>query len=79
MNHFLGELNDDQLDGLANLSFDLAKASLVLVFLPFSEITTNLLISVIKMLSGLFLGLVFVYLALVLLKGKERNRKRKKI
>ncbi len=73
MNQYFTDLNNDQLDGLAKLSFDLSKAALVLVFLPISEINSSMVLSVVRMVVGLFWGLVFIYLALIILKLKKVN------
>lgn len=68
------ELNDDQLDGLANLSFDLARAAFILAILPAPSIPDNPGIGLFKILLGLFWGLVCTYMALILLKAKGRLR-----
>jgi hypothetical protein len=71
----IGELNKDQLDGLAKLCFDLAKASLVIALLPATSIPSNPIFALVKMLIGLVWGLAFTYLALVILKAKEKLTK----
>lgn len=65
------QLNNDQLDGLARLCFDLAKAAFLLAIFPAVEVSSSIVISLLKMLIALLLGLVFTYIALVLLKRKE--------
>lgn len=69
------ELNKDQLDGLAKLCFDLAKAAFILIITPFNEFTKDPLTAIIKMLISLIGGLAFTIVALVLLKVKERVKK----
>lgn len=66
------ELNNDQLNGLANLCFDLAKGALFLAFFPASEVYDNFGIIILRTTVALFLGLVFSYIALVLLKLKDK-------
>ncbi len=68
---FIKELNNDQLNGLASLCFDLAKGSFLVALFPTVEITTKPFLSFMMMLMGLFLGLVFTYIALLLLRLKE--------
>lgn len=68
------ELNADQLDGLAKLSFDLARAAFILAILPSPSIPDNPGTGLFKILLGLFWGLVCTYMALVLLRAKERLR-----
>lgn len=67
------ELNDDQLDGLAKLSFDLARAAFILAILPALSVSDNPGVGILKIALGLFWGLVCTYTALVLLKAKERS------
>lgn len=66
------ELNDDQLDGLANLSFDLARAAFILAILPAPSIPVDPINGILRILLGLFWGLACTYVALVLLKAKVR-------
>lgn len=66
----LQDLNNDQLDGLASLCFDLSKGSLLLALFPAVEIIAHPVLTFIRILIGLLLGLVFTYTALVLLKYK---------
>lgn len=73
VNQFFSELNNDQLDGLAKLMFDLAKASFIIAFFP-SVLSEDPGIKLFKILLGLFWGLVCTYLALLLLQRKERPR-----
>lgn len=73
MNGLIGELNNDQLDGLANLCFDLAKGAFFLVLFPAAEIINNRGIVFLRTTIALLLGLVFTYIALVLLKAKARK------
>lgn len=68
------ELNNDQLDGLAKLSFDLARGSLLLALFPAVELISNPLLTFLRILMSLSLGLVFTYIALILLKAKEYAR-----
>ncbi|HBQ51292.1 hypothetical protein A3B42_03195 [Candidatus Daviesbacteria bacterium RIFCSPLOWO2_01_FULL_38_10] len=73
MNYFIiGNLDKEQLDGLAKLMFDLAKASFILAIFP-SALTEDLTIKLFKILLGLFWGLVCTYLALLLLKMKGKS------
>lgn len=71
MEQVLEELNNDQLDGLARLCFDLGKVAFILALFPAPSIPNDPVIAPIKMLIGLFWGLVFVYLALVILRVKR--------
>lgn len=66
------ELNDDQLDGLAKLSFDLARAAFILAILPAPGIPSDPLAGLLKIVLSLFWGLVCTYIALVLLRAKAR-------
>ena len=74
MSYFIGELNDDQLDGLAKLTFDLARASFILAILPTSFIPENPVVGLFKTLLGLFWVLVCTYLALVILRKKKGDK-----
>lgn len=65
------ELDDEQLDGLARLCFDLAKVSFVIALFPTSDIFVEPLISIMKIVIPLFTGLAFTYAALLLLKLKK--------
>ncbi|OGH18109.1 MAG: hypothetical protein A3F31_02075 [Candidatus Levybacteria bacterium RIFCSPHIGHO2_12_FULL_38_12] len=65
------ELNSDQLGGLAKLCFDLAKAGLLLSLLPSSTLSNNLILSILNIAVGLFIGLAFTYCALILLHLKH--------
>lgn len=67
------ELNNDQLNGLANLCFDLARAAFILAILPAPEIPDNPVAGLLKILLGLLWGLVCTYVALVLLGMKGRR------
>lgn len=69
------ELNKDQLDGLAKLCFDLAKASFVLILLVVQKLSENPIDAIMKISIGLLAGLAFTYAALVLLKLKEKAKK----
>lgn len=66
------DLNDDQLDGLANLSFDLARAAFILAIFPASGIPADPLMGIFKIVLSLFWGLVCTYIALVLLNAKKK-------
>lgn len=66
----IGKLNNEQLDSLSKLCFDLAKAGYILAFFP-TLIEEDLASQIIKILSGFLIGLVFTYLGLLLLKGKK--------
>ena len=66
------DLNKDQLDGLAKLCFDLAKVVLGVSFVPSTTLYENFQLSLIRIIAGLLIGLAFIYLALVILKLKER-------
>lgn len=65
------ELNNDQLDGLAKLCFDLAKGSFALAILPSTSIPQDPVVGFVKVLMGLMWGFAFTYIALVLLKYKK--------
>ncbi|OGM30053.1 hypothetical protein A2630_02350 [Candidatus Woesebacteria bacterium RIFCSPHIGHO2_01_FULL_44_10] len=67
----LGKLNKEQLDGLAKFNFDLARSAFIVAVLPAPAIPEDKL-APLKMLVGLFWGLAFTYLALLVLKIKER-------
>jgi hypothetical protein len=43
MNIFSNQLNKDQLDGLAQMLFDLAKGAFALIFLPIQSVANDLL------------------------------------
>ncbi|MBI3290023.1 hypothetical protein HYZ78_01370 [Candidatus Microgenomates bacterium] len=68
----LGNLNDEQIKGLANLFFDITKASFVLTILPAPNIPENPLLNLFKMLIGLIWGLALTYTALLLLNSKVK-------
>ncbi len=70
MNLFSTPFNKDQLNGLANLCFDLAKGAFVLALLPAPDIAANPFLRVFNILVELFIGLAFSYAALVLLRIK---------
>lgn len=69
------KLNKDQLDGLAKLCFDLAKGAFALSILPVTNVTSDPLTEIGKILSGLFLGIALTYLGLIFLKRKEKAKK----
>lgn len=73
MNHFLSELNSDQLDGLAKLCFELSKGSFLLALFPTANLLNNPVAQVINIAAGIITGLAFIYSALVILKLKERQ------
>lgn len=64
------ELNRDQLTGLSNLCFDIAKGSLGLVFLSMTNLSDNLILGIVRVMFAFLMGLAFTYAALVLLKLK---------
>ena len=72
MNSMVSKLNNDQLSGLANLCFDIAKAAFVLALLPTQTDSANLILLITKITAGLLMGLVFTISALVLLKSRKR-------
>lgn len=65
---YIDELNEDQLDGLADLSFGLAKASFVFFVIPATRK------SILEMAIVLIAGFAFIYVALLLLKLKKQLR-----
>lgn len=69
----LGELNKDQLNGLANLCFDLAKGAFGLALLPTPFIIKEPINGILRMFLAIFVGIVFTYSAIILLKLKERS------
>ena len=64
------QLNSDQLDHLAKLCFDIARASILLFFIP-GEITKPLGISLLHTTLYLIAGTTSIYFGLMLLKAKE--------
>lgn len=64
------QLNSDQLNHLAQLCFDIAKATILLFFIP-SEITKPLGISILHTTLYLIAGITSIYFGLMLLKAKE--------
>lgn len=73
MNLSINKLNSNQTIGLANLCFDLAKAAFVIVFFPTANIFGDFITTLLKMLTGLVIGLAFTYLALLILESKEKE------
>jgi hypothetical protein len=71
MPSIFSELNDDQLDGLAKLCFDLAKGVFAFILLPVATYFQDPLLSLFKMFFALVAGLAFTYVALLILKLKE--------
>lgn len=69
------ELNRDQLDGLSKLCFDLAKGAFALILLPVQKLPENPLNEMLKIAIGVFIGLAFTCVALILLKLKEKVKK----
>jgi hypothetical protein len=65
------ELNKEQLSGLANLCFDLAKISFASIFIPAENFTKDVYILVGSKIALTFIGLAFTRSALILLKLKE--------
>ena len=65
------ELNNEQSSELGKLCFDLAKAALIIAFFPTQTPQENLAILIIKMTAGLFWGLVFIYIGLLILKRRK--------
>lgn len=63
-------LNKDQLDGLAGLCFDLAKGSLAISVL--SPLGSSNILVALNGVRGVVIGIVFTYIALVLLRAKEK-------
>ena len=72
MEKYIGELNNDQLDGLAKLCFDLSKGSFLVALFPTPNIPNNPIAQVTNIIVALTAGVAFIYSALVLLKLKER-------
>lgn len=64
------ELDKEQLNGLANLCFDLAKGSIALAVLPSFSVQENPLLGFFRIVLGLFWGVVFTWFAMVFLKRK---------
>ena len=62
-------LNKDQLEALARLCFDLAKAAFILAIL--APISQTVIAAVISGFRSYLVGLAFTYLGLVLLGRKE--------
>lgn len=73
MPNVFSELNNDQLNGLAQLCFDLAKGSFALIIFPADKRFENPIMEIIKTFVLLITGLAFTYIALVLLKLKENR------
>lgn len=70
---FSQKFNNDQLSGLADLCFDLAKGAFGFVLLPAFTLTDAPILSFMKIIIAIFSGLAFTYIALVLLKAKKEN------
>ena len=70
----LYDLNKDQLDKLADLLLDLAKAAFILAFLTptSSAVPLSVIINAVK---GMILGLALTYSSLVVLSMKERKNR----
>lgn len=66
------ELNKDQLEALAALCFDLAKGALGLSIIPPLITSENAFVTLLKLMLGLFWGVAFTYVGLLLLKAKRR-------
>lgn len=66
-------LNSDQLNSLAKLFSDIAKGVLVLIFLSFED-TAPVWVQIVKVLTYLSVAILFIILALVLLKVKETKK-----
>lgn len=64
---FINELNDEQLKGLADLSFDLAKGAFALAVFPIIGGRKP-----IEILAAAMVGVAFTYAALILLKLKGK-------
>ena len=73
MKGFANELNADQLNKLADLFFDLAKAAFVLAFISPSG-SSKALFALLEVSKGITLGLAFTYSGLILLKIKAVKR-----
>lgn len=69
------DLNKDQLDGVAELCFSLAKGAFVLIIYPSEKRFEEPVIEIIKIFMLLTTGLAFTSLALILLKAKEKIKK----
>ncbi len=65
------ELNKDQLQGLANLCFDLAKAEFVLMIVPAFESNIEVAGLIIRATVALISGLAFTAIGVLLLKDKK--------
>lgn len=65
------ELNRDQLNGLANLSFDLAKGAFAVSLFPAIEFGDNIFLQLLKIVLALLSGLAFTYIAVLLLREKR--------
>lgn len=64
------ELNKDQLSGLANLCFDLAKGAIIFAFFPATQIGENFWLNIGRIIIALITGIAFTYYALLLLRAK---------
>ena len=73
MINILHEFNNDQLDGLAKLYFDLARVAFVFAIFPASSVPIDPITGLFKIILGLIWGLACTYFALVLLKAKEKT------
>lgn len=64
-------LNKEQLSGLANLCFDLAKGAFAVGLFPAASInSSNFLVIASNIVVGITVGVAFVYAALVILQIK---------
>ena len=67
-NLFLGRLNNDQVDNLAKLCFDLAKGAFLIGLFPLASLTPiNIVTVILYIVSGLLFGIAFTYVGLLLL------------
>ena len=73
MPNVFSELNRDQLDGLAQLCFDLAKGSFAIILFPTTTYSHNPMLALVKMFAAFIAGLAFTYTALLLLKLKDNT------
>jgi len=65
------ELNRDQLKGLSNLSFDLAKGQFIFVIVPTLDPNVGIIVLTIRIILALLTGIAFTIIGVLLLKSKE--------
>lgn len=71
----LGELNKDQLSGLAELSFSLSKVVYALAIVPIENPSDDMILHISSKIATVIMALAVTMLALLFLKMKERVKR----